>query len=151
MEVRLHNRRDTDIKLQAGEILGIIEKIKPKEDKIIQGYELDSPHHLCIMEITENNQSVSNPVPDEEINITQEKYRKIEVGAIEKSTQLRLRKLLHQYEDIFDWDNDTIGHTNLLRHQIIIEENTIPISHRPYRISPLEADHLKRELENIKN
>ncbi|MHC5804518.1 hypothetical protein ACYTX7_09950, partial [Streptococcus pyogenes] len=58
-----------------------------------------------------------------------------------------LLKLLKRYQHIFDWDNDTIGRTNLINHKIIIEENTLPISHRPYRISPLEAEHLQKELD----
>jgi hypothetical protein len=35
----------------------------------------------------------------------------------------------------------------LLRHKITVQEGTLPISHRPYRISPLEAEHLQKELE----
>lgn len=58
-----------------------------------------------------------------------------------------LKRLLKKYEEIFDWDNNSIGYTKLLRHKITVQEGTLPISHRPYRISPLEAEHLQKELE----
>jgi hypothetical protein len=52
---------------------------------------------------------------------------------------------------IFDWDNNTIGYTNLIKHKITIKEDTMPISHRPYRLSPIETDHLQKELDKYCN
>ncbi|KAG1033667.1 hypothetical protein G6F43_013536 [Rhizopus delemar] len=40
-----------------------------------------------------------------------------------------------------------MGHTNLIQHKIILEKDTMPIRHRPYRLSPIEADYLQKELD----
>ncbi|KAG1223482.1 hypothetical protein G6F67_009636 [Rhizopus microsporus] len=76
-----------------------------------------------------------------------EKYNKLEVGEMDRKTTRKLKRLLKKYEEIFDWNNDSIGHTRLLQHKIIVQEGALSISHRPYRISPLEAEHLQKELE----
>ncbi|KAG1221244.1 hypothetical protein G6F67_009731 [Rhizopus microsporus] len=40
-----------------------------------------------------------------------------------------------------------MGRTDLIQHKIIIDKDAMPISHRPYRLSPIEAEYLKKELE----
>ncbi|ORE00798.1 hypothetical protein BCV72DRAFT_182984, partial [Rhizopus microsporus var. microsporus] len=59
--------------------------------------------------------------------IESELYEKLEIGQLPTEQKLHLKKLLNKYRHIFDWYNDTIGHTNLLQHKIIVEENTLPI------------------------
>ncbi|EIE80103.1 hypothetical protein RO3G_04808 [Rhizopus delemar RA 99-880] len=54
-------------------------------------------------------------------------FSKLEVGEVDKEIIIELRRLLNKYKEIFDWDNDTIGHTKLLKHKIIIEDNAHPI------------------------
>ncbi|KAG1440781.1 hypothetical protein G6F56_011776 [Rhizopus delemar] len=88
----------------------------------------------------------SEPEPDETL-LKNEDYEKIEVGEIDDELKSHLKKLLNKYYGIFDWNNDTIGYTNLLEHKIIVKEDTLPISHRPYRLSLLEAEHLQNELD----
>ncbi|KAG1372126.1 hypothetical protein G6F61_011330 [Rhizopus arrhizus] len=145
LEVRIYNRGKEDIILDPDEEIGIIETFDPIQDTVIQSYGPALNPHLCVIE---NLYEEENGIPPQDSDAIPEKeYKKIEVGEIEEQIKLRLKKLLKKYEDIFDWNNDTIGHTALLEHKIIIKEDTIPISHRPYRISPLEADHLQKELE----
>ena len=72
----------------------------------------------------------SEPEPDETL-LNNEDYEKIEVGEIDDELKSHLKKLLNKYYGIFDWNNDTIGYTNLLEHKIIVKEDTLPLSHRP--------------------
>ncbi|KAG1463919.1 hypothetical protein G6F56_005189 [Rhizopus delemar] len=150
LEIRIHNRGQDEILLEPDELIGVIEKIDPAKDDIIQSYEIDTNYNLCVLETNDIDDSAQNKDSDknrDEENFSQDRYSKLEIGTIVNKVQSRLKRLLHKYEEIFDWNNDAIGHTNLLQHRIIINENTIPISHRPYRISPLEAEHLQKELE----
>lgn len=145
LEIRIFNRSPTDMSFDPGEEIGIIEKINPESDTIIQAYELDSSPQLCMMETTEF--ALENEMENNNKLLESEKYKKLDIGKLDAETMRNLRKLLKKYENIFDWDNNTIGHTNLLKHKITIKEDTMPISHRPYRISPLEAEHLQKELD----
>ncbi|KAG0774120.1 hypothetical protein G6F22_014319 [Rhizopus arrhizus] len=74
-------------------------------------------------------------------------YDKLEIGELPSDIRKQLQALLSRYDHVFDWNNDTIGRTDLISHKIIIQEDTMPISHRPYRISPLEAEYLQKELD----
>ncbi|KAG1580706.1 hypothetical protein G6F48_010280 [Rhizopus delemar] len=145
LEIRIFNRSPTDMSFDPGEEIGIIEKISPESDTIIQAYELDSSPQLCMIETTEF--ALENEMENNNKLLESEKYKKLDIGMLDAETMRNLRKLLKKYENIFDWDNNTIGHTNLLKHKITIKEDTMPISHRPYRISPLEAEHLQKELD----
>ncbi|KAG1634211.1 hypothetical protein G6F44_010170 [Rhizopus delemar] len=145
LEIRIFNRSPTDMSFDPGEEIGIIEKISPESDTIIQAYELDSSPQLCMIETTEF--ALENEMENNNKLLESEKYKKLDIGMLDAETMRNLRKLLKKYENIFDWDNNTIGRTNLLKHKITIKEDTMPISHRPYRISPLEAEHLQKELD----
>ena len=92
-------------------------------------------------------QNIEERKEKEEPMLEHKLFIKLETGEISAELERELRKLLERYKHIFDWNNDTIGYTNLLAHKIIIKENTHPISHRPYRMSPIEAEYLQKELE----
>ncbi|KAG1437680.1 hypothetical protein G6F56_012990 [Rhizopus delemar] len=140
MELRLHNRGSEDIVLDPDEEIGIIEKFTTEQ--VVQAYDLTTDQHLCVMEDTRE----SEPEPDETL-LNIEDYEKIEISEIDDELKSHLKKLLNKYYGVFDWNNDTIEYTNLLEHKIIVKEDTLPSSHRPYRLSPLEAKHLQNELD----
>ncbi|EIE80635.1 hypothetical protein RO3G_05340 [Rhizopus delemar RA 99-880] len=144
IEIRIYNRSSNDILLDPDEEIGIIEKINPQEDSIIQAYNVDTNPHLYVMEMSESNNTEKN---EEGMLLESDKYKKIEIGEISQDIKRGLQKLLKKYESIFDWDNNTIGYTNLIKHKITIKEDTMPISHRPYRMSPIETEHLQKELD----
>ncbi|MEG1463015.1 MAG: reverse transcriptase family protein [Anaerorhabdus sp.] len=49
---------------------------------------------------------------------------------------------------MFDWNNDSLGCTPLIKHRIITED-VPPIRCRPYRISPAENESLKIEIDKL--
>jgi len=81
--------------------------------------------------------------------LTEEQLSKVQIEEIEdKDIHERAIQLIAAYQDVFDWNNDTLGCTNLLTHRIITED-VPPIRSRPYRISPLEAGALKTEIDKL--
>jgi len=143
LDIRIYNRTENDIYLEPGEEIGILEAHDLNDDAIIKAYEVDRNSTLCTLEHDVIEQNLNK---EEQDTLKPQLLEKLEIGDINKSMKEELLKLLKRYQHIFDWDNDTIGRTSLINHKIIIEENTLPISHRPYRISPLEAEHLQKEL-----
>lgn len=97
---------------------------------------------MCYMETDQQYQE-----EDDETLIEEELFGKFEISNLPKDILKGLKILLKQYTHIFDWNNDTMGHTNLVQHKIVVEKDTLPISHRPYRMSPIEADYLQKELD----
>ncbi|KAG1257879.1 hypothetical protein G6F68_009083 [Rhizopus microsporus] len=140
IEIKLYNRTTEDVIFQPYEELGWLEKFNTQS--ILQAYEVEENLQLCMME-----QNIEEKKEKEEPMLEHELFIKLETGEISAELERKLRKLLERYKHIFDWNNDTIGFTNLLAHKIIIKEDTHPISHRPYRMSPIEAEYLQKELE----
>ena len=145
LEIRIYNRSNDSVILDPGEEIGTLEKLNLKEDTIIQAYHVEKNLHLCTMKMTDEMDKET--LDEDKETLETEKYNKLEVGEMDREIARKLKRLLKKYEEIFDWNNDSIGHTRLLQHKITIQEGTLPISHRPYRISPLEAEHLQKELE----
>ncbi|EIE91156.1 hypothetical protein RO3G_15867 [Rhizopus delemar RA 99-880] len=143
IEIHLYNRSKKDIHLQSFEKIGKLEKIDLQNEEVIQAYQLNKEADLYTMEYNQNSETES----DEEKMIDKDSYAKVEVGDISKEMNQKLRKLLYRFKEIFDWDNNTIGYTSILKHKIIREGNIQPISHRPYRLSPIESDYLQKELD----
>ncbi|KAG1136361.1 hypothetical protein G6F37_012077 [Rhizopus arrhizus] len=127
-----------------GKEIGLLEICDLNKDTLISAYDINNQSTLCTLE-----QDYSKHDSKEDFQDTLEPQLSVnlEIGDIKKSIKEELMKLLHRYKHIFDWNNDTIGKTKLISHKIILEEDTLPISHRPYRISPLESEHLQKELE----
>ncbi|CEG84874.1 Putative Retrotransposon protein (Fragment) [Rhizopus microsporus] len=142
IEIRFFNRTNTEILINPGEELGILEKFNLNQDFVISSYNLRSNPEMCTLEIS-NKEDIQNDQP----LLDKDKLDKMETGDLPQEMRRKLRALLSRYEHIFDWNNDTIGHTELIKHKIIIDKDAMPIRHRPYRISPIEANYLKKELD----
>ncbi|KAG1064121.1 hypothetical protein G6F41_010276 [Rhizopus arrhizus] len=117
------------------------EEISPEKDNSEEEYDASASS------TEEENMQETDPDPDKNSPLNEELFKVLEVGKIEEELKHELRILLNRYQTIFDWDNTTIGHTNLLNYRIVIQENTLSISHRPYRLSPIEAEYLQKETE----
>lgn len=114
------------------------------DDEDAEGYELN---HLDLCEMNLNEvDSNSN------LSLTKGQIDKIQIGEITSSISEETRKhfynLISQYQDVFDWNNDSLGCTPLITHRIITED-VPPIRCRPYRMSPVEIDSLKKEIEKL--
>ncbi|KAG1017170.1 hypothetical protein G6F26_011948 [Rhizopus arrhizus] len=142
IEIHIYNRSEHDIFLNPYEEIGKLEEYNLEEEEMVQAYQLNRNYDLFALE----EEVIENSESDNE-TISPEMYAKLEVGHIESDVKKKLQKLMHRYKDIFDWNNDTIGYTDIIQHKIVIEENTQPISHRPYRLSPVESDYLLKELD----
>ena len=142
IEIRFFNRTNAEIIINPEEELGILEKFNLNQDLIVSSYSLRSDPEMYALEIS-NREELQNEQP----LLDKDKLNKMEIGDLPLEMRRKLRALLYRYEHIFDWNNDTIGHTDLIKHKIIIDKDAMPISHRPYRISPIEAEYLKKELD----
>ena len=143
IEIRFFNRTNEIVDIKPGEELGVLERYNLHQDTIISAYNLQTNPELCTLEAN-NNRNRHN---EEQKLLDPSLCDKLEIGDLPLEIRRQLRALLSRYNHVFDWNNDTIGRTNLINHKIIIEDNTLPISHRPYRISPLEAEYLQKELD----
>jgi hypothetical protein len=143
IEIRFFNRTNAIIDIKPGEELGVLERYNLHQDTIVSAYNLQSNPELCTLEAG-NNRNRHN---EEQKLLDPSLYDKLEIGELSLEVRRQLQALLSRYSHVFDWNNDTIGRTSLINHKIIIEDNTLPISHRPYRISPLEAEYLQKELD----
>lgn len=59
-----------------------------------------------------------------------------------------LHCLLASYRDIFDLDNQPLGQTSVVKHQIHTG-NASPIHRRPYRVSPTERQVIQKEVDKM--
>ncbi|KAG1471608.1 hypothetical protein G6F57_011319 [Rhizopus arrhizus] len=142
VEIHIYNRSGNNIYLKPHEEIGVLEEYDLENEEMIQAYQLNKNYDLFVME-----KDVDSNEDTENETIDQDAYAKLEIGKIGEMTEKKLRKLIYKYKEIFDWNNDTIGCTQLTKHKIIIEENIQSISHRPYRLSPIESEYLQKELE----
>ncbi|EIE79980.1 hypothetical protein RO3G_04685 [Rhizopus delemar RA 99-880] len=141
IDVHIYNRFNQDIYLKPNEEIGRLEKFNLQSEDTVQGYQFNRDVDLFALEHSSKHEQST-----EEETIAQETYSKLEVGKVDQRIEKKLRTLIHKYEEIFDWNNDTIGYTHLISHKIVIEENKQPISHMPYRLSPVESEYLQKEL-----
>lgn len=146
IEIHLYNRTHKDIYLQPHEEIGQLESFDLQEEEA-QGFDLNDHIELFALEQESKKEEKKNDTNIKAQTLPSELYSKIEIGEIQEDVESKLKKLIHNFYDIFDWNNDTIGYTSILKHKIIIEGNTQPISHKPYRLSPIESDYLQKELE----
>ncbi|KAG1484772.1 hypothetical protein G6F47_013503 [Rhizopus delemar] len=120
----------------------MLEKFNLQKDTIVNAYNLSNNPELCALE----RRHISE-IEEDKKTLDPELLDKFEIQDLSDDIKLELSKLLQGYKHIFDWDNNTMGHTNLIQHKIILEKDTMPIRHRPYRLSPIEADYLQKELD----
>ncbi|KAG1136227.1 hypothetical protein G6F38_012209 [Rhizopus arrhizus] len=143
IEIYLYNRTRGHIFLYPYEEIGILEEIDLQEETDVKAYDVRLNSELFVMEL-EEPPSINEK---EKELLEPELYTKLEVGNLDKAVEKKLRILLKKYYSIFDWNNDTIGNTSIITHKIIIDKHTQPISHRPYRLSPIEAKYLEQEID----
>ncbi|CEP07122.1 hypothetical protein [Parasitella parasitica] len=111
----------------------------------VHGY--DIVNILSTMLPSNSNDSKIQHLPDNKRKL----FPSFESAEVPKDIARRLHQILFEYQDIFDWDDGTPTKvTNILQHEIITEDHP-PIRERPYRMSPEESVHLKKELDKYMN
>jgi predicted aspartyl protease len=112
------------------------------EDLEAEGYDLTlidiDPQKLNDLHTSESSNS----------ELTDEQLEKIQLGDIDDKVKQQFLKIVYQYQDVFDWNNDELGCTPLIKHRIITED-VPPIRSRPYRMCPAEIESLKYELNKL--
>ena len=77
-----------------------------------------------------------------------EEERKFELGPLEKDQSEKLDRILADEEDLFAWDSQELGRTDMVQHPIDTEESA-PVKQRPYRTSPKEKKFLDEEIDRM--
>jgi hypothetical protein len=143
----LTNKTEEDLIIPPGQIIADLYH-QPQEinDEIIEY----TAYELKFSDPAQEQKSIFEKYNDaEEIKLDPNIESKIQMGDIPAELKRKFFKLINHYQEIFDWDNNKMGFTTLTEHEIILENEIAPIRHRPYRISPEESEHLKKELDKL--
>lgn len=138
-QISIINNSDKIQIIDENQNLGSIYWYDPSRDSAV-GYEvLNMMDHKKIISGANDQNNKLLPISLDQV------MSKIEIGELNDDLKIKFYNMVHQFQDIFDWDKNTIGRTNLIKHKIITED-VMPIRHRPYRLSPVESDYLEKEL-----
>lgn len=74
---------------------------------------------------------------------------KIDISNVPKKIKYPFLRLIYEFGHIFDWENDKIGNIDVFEHDIKLKPDAIPKRVRPYRLSPLETESLRKELDKL--
>lgn len=110
----------------------------------------------CVaFEVKDNNQIESNCVneiehletlvtlPDKNV----EKCYDVNIG-LSKNDYQSVHNLVQEFEDIFAWSIEELGHTQLVKHRIDTTDE-IPVVSRPYRVSHAERKIINNQVEEM--
>ncbi|KAG9298173.1 hypothetical protein G9A89_005441 [Geosiphon pyriformis] len=76
----------------------------------------------------------SNP-SSENYHVVMEKLSRINMGQLEPQQQTQLKELIAEFADIFTKNNNDLGRTDLVQHQIYTED-VKPKRQQAYRVAP---------------
>jgi len=137
------------------EVKEIDEEVKIEETEM-----QDNPDSMLFCFINKESAEIQNAITikenkkdKEENTIIEEKKTRIE-QIIKNTIEVvrgRFKELLKDNIEILAIKIDELGSTKLLPHHISLEENTIPIKQKAYRLSKVQADALKEELIKLLN
>lgn len=74
---------------------------------------------------------------------------KIDIQNIPPEIKKNILALIMKHDHLFDWNNDKIGYIDIMEHTIQLKPDAKPKRVRPYRLSPLETESLRLELEKL--
>ncbi|KAG2217409.1 hypothetical protein INT45_004867, partial [Circinella minor] len=84
--------------------------------------------------------------------LTEEQKNKLDIADLPEDQDHKIRnaffKLIQKYQSCIDWDNTSLSCTNVLQASIDTGDAQ-PIRTRPYKMSPEEAEALKKELNRL--
>ncbi|GET63041.1 enzymatic polyprotein, putative [Rhizophagus irregularis DAOM 181602=DAOM 197198] len=80
----------------------------------------------------------------------EEKFeKKTHLGEVSDEERIAFKKLIREYEDIFEYDEEKLGRINTVKHEIIIEENQGPIAQKRYKETDEKGKFIKKEIEQL--
>lgn len=158
-DILLCLRNDTDVNtvVEPTFFLGEVETLNNsnveecyifKEDKLSQlADQYCSELFLGELSVTSGDKvaSLIQDVPELDVGLQE----LIDITDTPQEIKSSFLKLLHLYQDIFDWYDNEMGYTTLSEHEIILKPGSVPKKARPYRLSPMESEALKEELDKF--
>jgi hypothetical protein len=162
---------------KAGERLGEVEILREDEEDSLDCYNFndswDNHYDFKVMDIAEEDKAQNhyelNEQQLEEKGKTDKLLNKnvydsnhelhddyeaklntrMDISNIPSEVRTEFLDLIMRYDHLFDWNNDKIGNIDVMEHSIQLKPDAKPKRVRPYRLSPLETENLKEELDKL--
>ena len=125
-----------------------------------EDFEIDSSLKLGSISIVESvdvnlnetKSSVSNP------NQAKSNFKEVEIKSkidqikldesLEPNEVQEVKNLIYEFNDCFSWNENDIGRTNVIKHQINTNDNK-PIKQNPYRVPSFMRNEIDKEVEKM--
>jgi hypothetical protein len=149
----LINSTDEAIIFEGDEVIAEIEILYLNEVKDIQEYKIAKPKY----DYHDLKCNVMKDASDEHLNMLDEDCNqfetfvkdKVDISNVPEELKSPFLKLLYEFEHIFDWENNKIGNIDVFEHEIKLKPDAVPKRVRPYRLSPIETESLRKELDKL--
>ncbi|CEP06850.1 hypothetical protein, partial, partial [Parasitella parasitica] len=142
----LVNDTDTTIVLDPGDPIATLDVIYMSEIDEFKAFKVgnfkpdDNCHDLFCYDVQD----------DVDIRQYEETIQdKIDISNVPKDVKKEFLKLIHNFDHIFDWNNNKIGNIDVGEHEILLKPDAIPRRVKPYRLSRLETESLQKEIDKL--
>ncbi|KAG2192710.1 hypothetical protein INT47_010353 [Mucor saturninus] len=143
--IYLINNSDSIIELSSQEIIGELDVLNIDDIAEMDCYKVRKYTAEDLFHVEEVHNPPQSAIIEHEKKLTS----KIDLTNIPASIRTPYIKMMYQFDHIFDWNNDKIGNIDIMEHTIKLKSDAIPKRVRPYRISPLETESLKKEIDKL--
>jgi Reverse transcriptase (RNA-dependent DNA polymerase)/RNase H-like domain found in reverse transcriptase len=75
--------------------------------------------------------------------------KKLQIGEMESKEREIMERIVNEYKEIFEYDIEKIGKTDLIKHRIIVEGDQGPIAQKKYRETGDRAKFISKEIDNL--
>lgn len=147
----LVNSTENTVLFEAEELIGVIDILYCKDILEVQSYNIAKPK-LDLHDLKCNMTDIDPDLAGHNFDQFEEYIQdKIDISNVPKNLKYRFLELLYEFDHIFDWENNKIGNIDVFEHEIKLKPDAVPKRVRPYRLSPLETESLRKELEKLLN
>lgn len=153
----LSNVSEETMEFQVGESIGDLELISDDDVEEIEWYRISKPKPQCQEDLhtheIQPNQDIQ-PSTQEKSAANHDSYEEkvkhhMDIENIPPEIKKDFLNLIMEFDHLFDWDNDKIGNIDVMEHNIRLKPDAQPKRVRPYRLSPLETESLRQELDKL--
>lgn len=146
VQLVLVNDTDKTLVLEPDDVIADLEVIYMSDVEEFKAYKMGNlnieelSNELCSQEIHEdfNHEEYEDKIKE-----------KIDISNVPSDLKIAFLSLIHQFDHIFDWDNDKIGNIDVGEHVIRLKPNAVPKRVKPYRLSRLETESLQKEIDKL--